>query len=75
MAKKPQEPKTTTTIEIDPQRLIEALQSAGLDLAKLNFREILGTHVDMDELQSHLNNPHVRVSIKTDNNRESTKES
>jgi hypothetical protein len=75
MANKLQEPKTTTTIEIDPERLIEALQSAGLDLAKLNFREILGTHVDMDELQSHLNSPHVSVSIKTDNNHGSAKES
>ncbi len=75
MAQKPQEPKTTTNIEIDPQQLIEALQRAGLDLTKLNFREILGAHVDIDELQSNLKDSQVKVSINTPGNRDKTENS
>jgi hypothetical protein len=64
MVKKSQGRKTDTTIELDPQLLIEALQRAGLDLTKLNFREILGPHVDIDALLSNLS-PRVNVSINT----------
>ena len=68
MAQEPVERKTETTIEIDPQLLIEALQRAGLDLAKLDLREILGPHVDIDALKSNLGS-HVSVSINTDADR------
>ena len=75
MAKKPSGPKTTSTtasVELDGQHLVQALQRAGMDPAKLNLREILGSRVDIQELQSRLQRPtpdvewhfHVSVSPK-----------
>ncbi len=49
--------KTTTTIEMDGPHLVEALHRAGMDPAKLDLRGILGTHVDVEELQSRLRQP------------------
>jgi hypothetical protein len=49
--------KTTTNIEMDGPHLVEALHRAGMDPARLDLRNILGTHVDVEELQSRLRQP------------------
>ena len=64
------EKKTTTTVELDGNQLVGALQKAGLDPKKLDLRETLGTRVDIEELESRLRGVsaksgwHVSVTIK-----------
>ena len=64
------EKKNTTTMELDGQKLVGALQKAGLDPKKLDLKEALGRGVDIEELQSRLRGGaaasgswHVSVSV------------
>ncbi|MFZ0860584.1 MAG: hypothetical protein ABR881_25450 [Candidatus Sulfotelmatobacter sp.] len=63
------EKKTTTTVELDGNQLVGALQKAGLDPNKLDLRETLGKRVDIEELESRLRGVaaksgwHVSVSV------------
>ena len=49
--------KTTTTVELDGNQLVGALQKAGLDPHKLDLRGALGKGVDVEELESRLRGP------------------
>jgi hypothetical protein len=65
------EKKTTTTVELDGNQLVSALQKAGLDPTKLDLKETLGPRVDIQELQSRLHSAgkaaashwHVNVTV------------
>ena len=63
--------KTITTVELDGDHLVNALQKAGLDPKKLDLKGALGKGVDIEELQSRLHGAaaarksgwHVSVSV------------
>jgi hypothetical protein len=56
-SKKPSGPSKTASMELDGRLVLQSLKNAGMDPAKLNLREILGSRVDIEELQSRLRRP------------------
>ena len=44
-------------MELNGNLVLQALKNAGMDPARLNLREILGSRVDIEELQARLHRP------------------
>ena len=56
-ASAPSKPATPASMELDGRLVLQSLKNAGMDPAKLNLKEILGSRVDIEELQSRLRQP------------------